>query len=741
MQRKKAVQVVLFNNMSDITSEQIAFSVDSGLIDRLGRELVGKAETAVSELIKNSYDADSTNVEVNFVNTEISGGTLIIEDNGVGMTYNELIKGFMVISSTEKIHNPISKRYLRNRAGKKGIGRFATQRLGTKLTIITQTKDSDSAHKLTIDWDKYLVDTDITRVTHTIDVVEKIREEGTSLYISNLRESWNEKAVERVYRYVSELLQPDYLSDNSRSLGLAKKDSTLFQVVFYITLNDLKKAVASQVDMLFDKAIAIIEGFIDKVGDGYYAIKSKSLNIEDYAIQIENNEESHKFLHIKEIYFKCYYFIYNRTEYYSNISKLELKNIQSLSKDLGGIRVYRNGFRVLPYGEPSDDWVGLDIRYSGEVGLTNIPYSNRNIFGFVEIIDQNGTDFEETASREGLIDGPALEELKSFVHKSLISARGRISEGITLIRNKKRAGSTNQEEQKRVEDRFDSLLKLINEESGSENSQFKKEATKAIEELQDDYTNSLEEIGMLRVLAGLGLTIAEFTHEIIQFTPSINGYLYSLSEKLQGAESELIENMRRTINNVTSYTSYFNTTVSQNVSRELRPVLIIDVINNFINTISADLSKQFITKVVDLYAFDLYTTPMHNSEWSSIFFNLYTNAKKAIKRAGTKGKIKFIAGKEKEYIYIEFLDNGDGIPKENENRIFNPFFTTSTPANFDSNTEDKLTGTGLGLKIVKDTIETYGGRIFLVLPETSYSTCFRIEIPAATKKQLDDYGI
>ncbi|MFC4263024.1 ATP-binding protein [Ferruginibacter yonginensis] len=727
--------------MSEINTKQISFSIDSGLIDRLGRELVGKAETAVSELIKNSYDADATQVEVNFINTELSGGTLIIEDNGVGMTYEQLINGFMVISSSDKIHNPISKRYQRSKAGKKGIGRFATQRLGTLLTIITQTIQSTTAYKITIDWNKYLIDTDITRVTHTIEEVEKDRDEGTTLYITNLRESWNEKAVERVYRYVSELLQPDYLSENSRTLGLAKKDVTLFHVIFYTTNNDVKKAVASQVDMLFDKAIATIEGYIDQSGDGYYALNSKSLEIDDYAIPIENEGISRRFSRIRNIYFKCYYFIYNRTEYYTNISKLELKNIQNISKDFGGVRVYRNGFRVLPYGEPTDDWIGLDIRYSGEVGLTNIPYSNKNIFGFVEIVDQEGTDFEETASREGLIDGPALEDLRNFMHKALISARGRISEGITIIRNKKRGNTTNKEEQKRVDDRFDTLRKLINEEAGTENSQFKQEATKAIEELQDDYINSLEEIGMLRVLAGLGLTIAEFTHEIIQFTPSINGYLYSLSERLKGQETELIENMRRTINNVTSYTSYFNTTVSQNVSRELRPILLIDVINTFTDTIFADLNKQIISKEVDFYGFDLYTIPMHHSEWSSIFFNLYTNSKKAIKRAEVEGKIKFIAGKEKEYIYIEFLDNGDGIPKENENRIFNPFFTTSTPANFDSSNEDKLTGTGLGLKIVKDTIETYGGRIFLVTPEASYSTAFRIEIPAATKKQLNDYGL
>src|SRR5688572_6381281 len=89
----------------DITS--ISFKVDSGLIDRLGRELVGKAETAVSELIKNSYDADSRNVRVEFIDTVIPGGTLIIDDDGLGMSIDQLVDGFMTISSTDKLHNPV----------------------------------------------------------------------------------------------------------------------------------------------------------------------------------------------------------------------------------------------------------------------------------------------------------------------------------------------------------------------------------------------------------------------------------------------------------------------------------------------------------------------------------------------------------------------------------------------------------------------------------------------------------
>lgn len=145
----------LSNKLASFDKDNIRFSVDAGIIDRLGTELVARQETAVSELVKNSYDADATKVTLMFENSNAIGGTLYIEDDGLGMTKEQLINGFMRISSTDKLRNPISERYKRNRAGQKGIGRFAVQRLGEKLTITTQTKNEDFALVLTINWNKY----------------------------------------------------------------------------------------------------------------------------------------------------------------------------------------------------------------------------------------------------------------------------------------------------------------------------------------------------------------------------------------------------------------------------------------------------------------------------------------------------------------------------------------------------------------------------------------------------------
>ena len=103
--------------------------------------------------------------------------------------------------------------------------------------------------------------------------------------------------------------------------------------------------------------------------------------------------------------------------------------------------------------------------------------------------------------------------------------------------------------------------------------------------------------------------------------------------------------------------------------------------------------------------------------------------------------IKITCGSEKNKIYLEFQDNGDGIPPENESKVFDAFFSTSTPASHITPFLNQQTGTGLGLKILKDTIEFYQGDIFLIPAESGYATCFRVEIPEASKQQLNNYGL
>lgn len=736
----------------------LKFSVDAGLIDRLGRELVGRAETALSELIKNAYDADAKAVDVNFINTDEVDGTLVIKDDGVGMTLSQLQVGFMTISSTDKVHNPLSKRFKRSKAGRKGIGRFATQRLGKKLTIITQTLESEKAIKIVINWDAYKIDTVLTSIKNPFTYVAKVQPEGTVLIIEHLREKWLEKDIKNVYRYVSDLLQPDYLSDRSAEIGLAKQTDETFKVSFIQSLQGQERVIADPDKIIFSKALAVIEGYVDKSHNGYCTVTSSSLDLPSGKINIDHNKKykeedpqpEKKFLNLNELHFKAYYFIYNRNEYYANLSKMELTSVQKLSNEQAGIRLYRNGFRVLPYGEPNDDWLNIDRRYYNESG-TNAPFGNRNLFGFVEIIDPSGLLFEETASREGIIDSDAYKELTDFVHKALEAARDRLRYAVQKIKKdikSKKDVKIDEEPEKSTNEKLDNLEKSVNDITTSANEddetaqKQKDDVKKAFQAVKDEVVSIMEELGMIRVLAGLGLTIGEFTHEVVQFSPSILGDLSVLgNQSLNENGIKSLENVKRTIQVFTSYTSYFNSTVSANVSRELKPQKLDQVIPQFKNIIDADLRKLGIELEVEFFGYDLITTPMHASEWSSILFNLYTNAKKAIRRKDQPGKMRIVVGKEEKSIYVEFSDNGDGVPESNKQRIFEPFFTTSSPVGFDSSENDKLTGTGLGLKIVKDIIQTYGGTIGLISPETNYITCFKIELPLATTKQISDYAL
>lgn len=536
-----------------------------------------------------------------------------------------------------------------------------------------------------------------------------------------------------------ELFQPAYLSDRSKENNSATLSSNnSFNVVFNEYRDGNYYPIVNDNIAIFSKALAVFNGKIDSNYNASVKITSDALGIND-SIEIHKSNTSVRYVHVKDVYFKVYYFIYNRPSYYNSITKFELKAIQDLSQTASGVKLYRNGFRVLPYGEPSNDWTNIDRRWSSESGVANIPLGNKNLFGYVEITDPEGVLFEETSSREGLIENDSFNELLDFINKSLVACRGRIAEAITVIKQNSTTDSTDNTSNtnkniQSTQDELNELYKIIENSDKSETSSLSEEEKQRKEQghkLLNSLRSKLEEINMLRVLAGMGLTIGEFSHEIKQFNPAIQGYISSLQRQNLSEESmKDIDGIKENISHFIAYTSYFNTTVSQNINRQLEILDISKVIDKFKQTINNDLIRSSIDFDIDYWDYGLIeTVPMHRSEWSSILFNLYTNSKKAINREKTSGKILVEIGYEVDNIFIKFHDNGDGIPEENKHRVFNTFFTTSTPAGFDAPINDELCGTGLGLKIVKDIINTYKGNIIVDDPNPGYATCFKITIP------------
>ncbi|MDT0676997.1 sensor histidine kinase [Autumnicola musiva] len=741
-----SVVLSLSHELAKLDNQNVRFSVDAGIINRLGLELVGRHETAVSELVKNAYDADALEVNLIFENAWKEGGKLTIEDNGLGMTREQLINGFMRLSSADKIHNPISGRYARYRAGKKGIGRFSTQRLGTKLTVITQTLESQEAISITIAWNDFESDKELLLISNQIKTISKIKDEGTTLIIEGLRDTWTDAMIKRAYRYTSNLLQPFPLSDKRKKSETDRVDPGFKSKYFRKYEEGHLEPIIDDNEAFFQHALAEVEGFVLDDGQGCWSLKSDKLGFteEIFFIGKDRNKDKSKFEFIRDIHFKCYYFIYES----SLLPTQTLSFIKSVANETGGIRLYRNGFRVLPYGEKGNDWIGLDESTRRRAIIA--PHQNNSFFGFVEINDNTGHLFEETASREGLIENEAFQELSDFIYRSITSAVLKVAE----LRNRKgTAGQRDWEKREKkpaeqeVDEAIFELETLIENEEGLEDQKAKSNGTsdskshfkekigklKASREKEKEEKKGLiEEMNMLRILAGLGLVIGEFVHEIDRFLPAFDTDI----RYLKRAVADLTEALARTerldenLKSFSTYTAYFYEAISRNVLRDLDSIELRDVVYEFEDVVQEDIkASNYIFYKPIFEDYDLWTVPMHKSEWASILFNFYINAKKAIKRAESKGQIKIRCGRERGYVFLEFSDDGDGIPVENRDKVFNAFFTTTSAAGRNEPEGESLRGIGLGLKIVKDIVESYGGEILVANPEEGFNTTMRIEIP------------
>jgi signal transduction histidine kinase len=727
--------LTLSSELARQDQENVRFSVDASHISRLGLELVAKKETAVAELVKNGYDADATEVTLIFQNSQHPGGTLEIRDNGVGMTRQQLIDGFMRLSTPHKIDQPQSERYKRTRAGRKGIGRFSAQRLGTQLTVKTQQLDSPVAFQITIHWEDFAENRELISISNRIVTVDpKDQEAGTTLIIDNLREAWSEAEIKRVYRYVSELLQPFPLSQN---IIRKTPDDPGFKAVFYQQLAGENTVIADEETMIFKYALADIAGQVDNHGVASWSLRSQRYHIDDTGQQI--GLETNPSQVLKAVFFKAYFFI----DHPDLLPKIVRSQVRDILRKQGGIKLYRNGIRVPPYGEPYNDWLGLDARESLD-RQTPIPFRNNTFLGFVEITDPNGEHFQETSSREGLIENEAFKELQTFIFRALTAAVRRIWEARSTERLSKSSASASAktkepEPAKESHEIVKSLETVVgNLDLGSPTGE---EIKERILKLGETSQTVLEENNMLRILASLGLTMGEFTHEIRHPLTAMVANLMRLKTYLANKPEALniCAGITANLTSLQSYARYFDDAIIANAHHTLEVQELRDIINAFESVITPELQRKQIELTKQILGYDLFTRPMHRSEWTSILFNLFTNAVKAIKRAKPKvGKLLIRAGEAGNRLFLEFADNGSGIPEEYRDRIFNAFFTTSAPPSPYASETEQLTGSGLGLKIVKDIVESAGGEILLVTPPDGYVTCFRIELPKATQEEIPE---
>ncbi len=241
----------------------------------------------------------------------------------------------------------------------------------------------------------------------------------------------------------------------------------------------------------------------------------------------------------------------------------------------------------------------------------------------------------------------------------------------------------------------------------------------------------------MRLLATLGLTAAEFSHETGMTFEAVRisfQRVFDVAREAQPNDIEFQEDVSRAysmLNRLDALTSYLNTVASARAVRELTPISARRELDRFWRGMKQQAEKQEIEFNLSLPALDpLYTRPMHEADVATILLNFYSNSVKAMRRTSERRRILVYANRNlDDEIVIRFSDTGDGVSPENHERIFDLFFTTRAAAPSSADPNEQITGTGLGLWIVHQIVSKAGGDVELVPPPDGFVTCFEVRLP------------
>lgn len=384
------------------------FKVSTGLKNIIGRELITNEFIAIFELVKNSYDAGAKNVVLEFKDIYSENSKIIISDDGHGMNGQDIQDKWLFVAYSEKTEGKRTGTYRDNfaervYAGAKGVGRFSCDRLGKNLKLFSKKNGDVEVNYIEVDWSDFEIDSKEefinVPVRHgTCLELPSGFECGTTIEIFGLRSVWNRDALLELKKSLSKMVNPD--------AELSKDD----QFNIYIKCDEEREndqIERKKIEESENKIAASGQNIVNGVVVNYVF---ETLNIKTTQIKVEISEsgetitssmydrgtflfeleQKNPFSTLQNI--KVRLFQLNRA------AKINFRKIMGMKQgQYGTIFIYKNGFRIMPYGEPGDDVFGIDKRkaqgYNRNLGT-------RDLMGRIEIY--GSSDYlRETTSRDG----------------------------------------------------------------------------------------------------------------------------------------------------------------------------------------------------------------------------------------------------------------------------------------------------------------------------------------------------
>lgn len=512
---------------------QKAFKPKAKLLLHLGDQLIKNEAIAIIELVKNSYDADASKAAVYFKDIDKKDiGEIIISDNGEGMTKKIVEDVWMEPGSDYKLKKYkkgiLTKKYKRLPIGEKGIGRFGAHKLGDQIEVVTKSNNDKKEQVIQIDWREfnrveYLEDVFISIKSRAPQIFTK-NKTGTRITVNKLRTNWTRGMYRDVFRAIMSLTTPFYtigsfnpsteLTFNNEQNEEANRKKQLAWEENLLLWKDIKKMALFEYDCTIrgSRIIKFDYSFkpwlnMDKLKPRKFDENSKQVK---KILEITDNDGNSIDLsqyNIGKISFKA--LIYDFDSKILSKAPGNSKSIKDYLRSNGGVRIFRDGFRVYDYGEPGNDWLNLDIR------RVNVParyISNNIIIGAINLDRRDSSDLVEKTNREGFVDNNAYKAFKQSILYSIDKMEGFRSIDKNLIR--KYYGPTAMSEP--VISGINELRKLVKNKVKDNNTRL--EAVRWLNKIEKDYR---EINNILLRSAGSGMNLSIVLHEIEKITKEV----------------------------------------------------------------------------------------------------------------------------------------------------------------------------------------------------------------------------
>ena len=759
-----------------------AFTVDTKLFQELGELLVAKEATALVELVKNAYDADATSVRVHGTNLkDAGGGSIVVTDNGFGMTTPEFENGFLRIAGRTKItadrRTPV---FGRRFTGEKGVGRLAAHKLARVVTISSRKagptpKGSDALAPAagqivaSIDWDavEALETLDQVAKSGAVTVSDKplptdrALASGTRLTLTPLRRAWSDRMIAAFLNEAVTLAPTPVLSENLPDKILAEpllferirvRDQASTDPGFRIDFSgDL------QVPDLVTPDVAASASWIAELDyDRETGWLRVAVSPTVAGLREAPGAEGFSFRRKLE-----------KRAGPSFQARVLQRSGRTWDPAVQGVRIFMEGFRVAPYGDATDDWLGIDRSYRSRahrqlssldrLKADGVPegleieelaiQGNNHYMGAVYLHRSSSPELEMLVNREGFLPGGGLDFIADWVRVAtdLIVRLGYASR--FEVKEVKREERVRQRQvAKRADVRETPSARRVRESASEAGRQLEtvrvalrtgdyKKAEQAAVAAQphfEDVKALSEEFGsdavLWRVLASLGTELAAFVHEIHALALEASGIVAELDGALPLVTSRtaraplqrarksafaLADRIRRNATYLVDATSFSGRRRRSRLPLRDRFDAVVPFFENRLRRREIDLLNEI--------PGDLRTPPMFPSELAGIFTNLLSNATKF---AGEGGKIAVSAQVLDEGMQVTMQNTGSAVDLKRAPKLFEAFQSTSERP-------DAVLGQGMGmgLTITRAFIQEYGGTIEFVKPTDGYATALQFTVP------------